>query len=456
MQLTGGEFDVIVIGSGRSGRETALAATREGCSTLLISLSPGTIASMMWSTSDESPLKQELIQAFIPSGDENGREKRHPTVTIQTTLNQPDRETSVYVLQAQVQRSHRLSAPDAPAVLQIGEPNPPSGQNRSLREREMRIREKLLRRNSHHPEPDEKEDASAAFNTEPEPTAQKTRSSIYQQRNNHLRRKLLDRPNGREKPVQIPPQPRRKEEREERTEEPKREAEKTNKPASPILLPTSKDAKGLSESLIPMDRTRRKKQRSEATAKVHPLIYRDGPVQEKKPAKNRFQALVWEDSKGGKSATARRETGSKGQPKAVKMRLADEGAAKKKSPEDEGHPSPSPPPKAAPYEQRTEQRTESERTDAGRQGNQQADSDSEREKKKVSFIEREQARMILEQSSSAPLKKDAIQLEDPYGYNAWEDIMPFSKGKENKSALDASEKRKIALRGLRNLINNLG
>ena len=64
--------------------------------------------------------------------------------------------------------------------------------------------------------------------------------------------------------------------------------------------------------------------------------------------------------------------------------------------------------------------------------------------------------MILEQSSSAPLKREAIQLEDPYGYNAWEDIMPFSKGKENQSALDESEKRKIALRGLRNLINNLG
>ena len=63
--------------------------------------------------------------------------------------------------------------------------------------------------------------------------------------------------------------------------------------------------------------------------------------------------------------------------------------------------------------------------------------------------------MILEQSSN-PLKREAIQLEDPYGYNAWEDIMPFSKGKENNSTLNASEKRQIALRGLRNLINNLG
>jgi len=126
VQLTGGEFDVIVIGSGRSGRETALAATREGCSTLLISLSPGTIASMMWSTSGKSPLNQELIQAFIPSGHENGNSKEQSTVTIQTSLHQPDRESPVYLLQAQVQQhQHKLPGSDG-AFVHVGESRPAS------------------------------------------------------------------------------------------------------------------------------------------------------------------------------------------------------------------------------------------------------------------------------------------------------------------------------------------
>ena len=85
------------------------------------------------------------------------------------------------------------------------------------------------------------------------------------------------------------------------------------------------------------------------------------------------------------------------------MRFAQEGAEKKKSTEDEGHPSPSPQPENRSCTSRGRNSGRNpERTDAGRQGNQQADADSEREKKKVSFIEREQARMILEQSSSAP------------------------------------------------------
>jgi Glucose inhibited division protein A len=458
VQLTGGEFDVIVIGSGRSGRETALAATREGCSTLLISLSPGTIASMMWSTSASTPLKQELIQAFIPSGDENGKNKNQPTVTIQTTLHQPDRESSVYVLQAQVQRNpHDVSASGgSPSVLRIGQSSPDSsGPNQSLREREMRIREKLIRRNNHLPEPEEKETATAAVKTEPDATVKRDMSSVYQQRNTYLRKKLLDRSNGREIPAHTPPEPRRKE---EATETTKKDSAKAS---SPILFPTSKDARGLPESLIHMDRPRRKKQRPDGAAKIRPLIHRETAAHEKKPSKNRFQALVWEDSKGVKSTTARKGTESKGQTKAVKF--AESGTEEKESMEDGGLPSPPPDPERAERnstEVRSKPAGPDRRNEQGpassRSGNRPADSEPERDKKRISFIEREQARMILEQSSSTPLKREAIQLEDPYGYNAWEDIMPFSRGKENKTALDASEKRKIALRGLRNLINNLG
>ena len=451
MQLTGGEFDVIVIGSGRSGRETALAATREGCSTLLISLSPGTIASMMWSTSGKSPLNQELIQAFIPSGHENGNSKEQSTVTIQTSLHQPDRESPVYLLQAQVQQhQHKLPGSDG-AIVHVGESRPASfGSCRSLREREMQIREKLLRRNIHPPE-SEKPEETAVAKSEVRVSTRKRTSSIYQQRNNYLRKKLLDRHNGRDQP--IPTQTRQKEEPRIASKE---DSAHTSEDASPLLLPPLKDTREFPDTLVRMDRPRRKKQRSAGAAKVRPLIYREKTNPEKS-VDNRLQALVWENSKGGKSATVRKEAGSRNQTKASKWKLDPDGEEKKDAMK-EGE-LPPPPPNSARnpknlYDKTAESGHHSpERSDASRQRS--VPSELEREKKKVSFIEREQARMILEQSSN-PLKREAIQLEDPYGYNAWEDIMPFSKGKENNSTLNASEKRQIALRGLRNLINNLG
>lgn len=56
------------------------------------------------------------------------------------------------------------------------------------------------------------------------------------------------------------------------------------------------------------------------------------------------------------------------------------------------------------------------------------------------------------------LKRDEIELEDAYGdYSSWEEIMtPYSQNNRKRQEIDKIEKRKIALRGLHNLINNLG
>lgn len=63
-----------------------------------------------------------------------------------------------------------------------------------------------------------------------------------------------------------------------------------------------------------------------------------------------------------------------------------------------------------------------------------------------------------EQKNTDNLKIDTIEFEEPYGYNSFEDIFPsFSTNQDRKrQELDKIEKRKIALRGLHNLINNLG
>ncbi|MBA4494107.1 hypothetical protein ACFO25_10845 [Paenactinomyces guangxiensis] len=56
------------------------------------------------------------------------------------------------------------------------------------------------------------------------------------------------------------------------------------------------------------------------------------------------------------------------------------------------------------------------------------------------------------------LKRDDIEFEDAYGgYSSLEDFLtPFSQNSRKRQEMDKIEKRKIALRGLHNLINNLG
>jgi hypothetical protein len=62
------------------------------------------------------------------------------------------------------------------------------------------------------------------------------------------------------------------------------------------------------------------------------------------------------------------------------------------------------------------------------------------------------------ETSADNLKIDTIEFEEPYGYNSFEDFFPsFSNNNDRKrQELDKIEKRKVALRGLHNLINNLG
>ncbi|SDY36642.1 hypothetical protein [Thermoactinomyces sp. DSM 45892] len=55
------------------------------------------------------------------------------------------------------------------------------------------------------------------------------------------------------------------------------------------------------------------------------------------------------------------------------------------------------------------------------------------------------------------LKADEIEFEDAYGYNSWEEFLtPISQNNRKRQELDQIEKRKLALRGLHNLIDNLG
>lgn len=65
---------------------------------------------------------------------------------------------------------------------------------------------------------------------------------------------------------------------------------------------------------------------------------------------------------------------------------------------------------------------------------------------------------IQSDTSTDTLKKDAIEFEEPYGgYHSLDDFLPpYSQNGRKRQEIDEIEKRKIALRGLHNLINNLG
>jgi hypothetical protein len=76
----------------------------------------------------------------------------------------------------------------------------------------------------------------------------------------------------------------------------------------------------------------------------------------------------------------------------------------------------------------------------------------------VVSLEEEETKTDTIETNSDNLKIDNIEFEEPYGYNSFEDFFPsFSNSNDRKrQEMDKIEKRKIALRGLHNLINNLG
>ena len=83
------------------------------------------------------------------------------------------------------------------------------------------------------------------------------------------------------------------------------------------------------------------------------------------------------------------------------------------------------------------------------------ESSSKQSTGKIHTIEPNQSQLSMgENASSDLLKKDDIEIEDPYGgYDSLEDFFPRGRKRQE---MDEIEKRKIALRGLHNLINNLG
>ncbi|MXQ53076.1 tRNA uridine-5-carboxymethylaminomethyl(34) synthesis enzyme MnmG [Shimazuella alba] len=102
MSYQASSFDVIVIGAGHAGCESALAAARMGCKTLLLTLSLDTIAYMPCNPSIGGPAKGHVVREIDALGGEMGKniDKTH----IQMRMLNTGKGPAVYALRAQADK----------------------------------------------------------------------------------------------------------------------------------------------------------------------------------------------------------------------------------------------------------------------------------------------------------------------------------------------------------------
>ncbi|AUS10301.1 tRNA uridine-5-carboxymethylaminomethyl(34) synthesis enzyme MnmG [Laceyella sacchari] len=97
-----GHYDVVVVGAGHAGCESALAAARMGCSTLLLTISLDTIAYMPCNPSIGGPAKGHVVREIDALGGEMGKviDKTH----IQMRMLNTGKGPAVYALRAQADK----------------------------------------------------------------------------------------------------------------------------------------------------------------------------------------------------------------------------------------------------------------------------------------------------------------------------------------------------------------
>lgn len=102
MNYDAGSFDVIVIGAGHAGCESALASARMGCETLLLTISLDTVAFMPCNPSIGGPAKGHVVREIDALGGEMG--KNIDKTYIQMRMLNTGKGPAVHALRAQADK----------------------------------------------------------------------------------------------------------------------------------------------------------------------------------------------------------------------------------------------------------------------------------------------------------------------------------------------------------------
>jgi len=454
MQPTGGEYHVIVIGAGQAGQEAARAVAEKGYSVLYVPANPGSMFSMMYQSSHVGQPAQ-TVQEWKP---EQPNDAVSPIMQVQSFFTPG--ESNGWAIQAYVDKpliSSRKTLPEDHVV----------------QERERLVREKMVRRHgllrmngkSAEPADTSEKPVETVESAVPESKPYVYPSEpVYREREVHLRKKMMgyrniwnDKPADPEPiPDTQPPVPETPVPAKESGAEPKESLYRVEEiwTGYPSLTtskeekkPDTSQRKKTKQHLIRLDPSR-------SGRKVRTF---DTQASSWSSYSATSESLVWQvNETQPESRTARPQSKSFDQVsylEAEKQKKRKPAIAKKPSlPTKEAKPQVHSPSPAGSRETAPPKRSEIPIKPKPKMVNPPTQT-----KERTSFLQQDAARQVLEQSAPKnTLKRDSIDFEDAYGYSSWDDLFtPFSNSSKRQE-IQQIEKRKLALRGLHNLINNLG
>lgn len=464
MANPGDDYELIVIGKGSAGEEAAKEAARKGKTTLFLQLNPGSIASVMCSTSQHGSPQGALtgVEAQLIRLE---KESDPSSKLVQTKID-ADSHHSVYILQSLEDRNqvkqnpqHRESSTPPPSITEKASSGEKRIWSHVLREREIHKRKRRIHRSTAHwrkPEaPPAKEVPNQTETQPPEP--------ILRERERRLRQRLVRSRKSAVPPSDQPtahrPQPGTADNQKRQAESQKSKQTSTVEEKRSVLTPFDKKkrvtklatGKSPSHAVIPMDQ-RRLKHRKGKDLKEFPPPEPPSPTPPEPEKTHIPGAMVWEGDEKKEKPAEKRLTYEpfQSQPFEKRARPFSSKTLDGMQSSDSGYQDE--PFQSGPLQGRSRMPFAS--SSILRQPPEQKEerkSKFEVDSGSSSYMNQEAARNVLAQSDG--LKKDDISIEDPFGQSYDEIIGPFG---EKNSEEEQLEKRKLALRGLHNLINNLG
>ncbi|GGA46614.1 hypothetical protein GCM10007416_19710 [Kroppenstedtia guangzhouensis] len=505
MTYSGEDYDVIVIGKGHAGKEAAKKAARMGKTALLLKLNPGSIASVMCSSSQqESP---EGIPSGIDAQLVSLEDKSNWSPKLKFEKLDSISHHSVYILQVPEVSQEEISLygkslpnedePVQPAIEVVdiaaesdspdqsmepfeetrdnvsasdyslyrqddnSSPSEPEPEEDSvLHQREIYNRKRLLHRQSPLVYQDQ---STTGIPSGPE---EKSREPVFREREKDLRKKLVQ---DRRSPMDqthpglrdLPSSPsfhgKRTGESLATEELPLPDAKESH--PKPFTQTSRGPGKRTSSSVIPMEQGRMKYRKSSRQKEPFRFVSKEKRAPSSssnlEPTSS-DSSLVWEESISHREQTLTYEPFQEMKEKGPLSRHS--ASTRRKSGNHRGgHPFSPPTPGPLQSQSRKSPPT-AKREDHGMISQQQQmapASPPRREEPKTGshfHLNQEVARNVLKNSNDG-LKKDELDISDPFGQSYDEFFTPFSGGNLQDEQL---EKRKLALRGLHNLINNLG